>query len=345
MKLEEPYTIAYETVHEVRNFFLQIETSGGICGYGCAAPDLHVTGEDPAQTLDIMEGLVVPFLIGKDPLRHASLMERLKIVASRSPSVRAAVDMALLDILGKCAGLPLWRILGGYRDRIKTSVTIGIMSEADTVILAKEWISRGFSVLKLKGGKNVENDISILRIIRETVGPGVEIRFDANQGYSVEEAVHFVEATREVKVSILEQPTPKSHPDLMGQVTRAVHIPVMADESLVTLMDAFKLARKNLMDMVNVKIMKVGGIYEAIQINSVARSAGLEVMVGCMDEAALGIAAGLHFALARPNVLYADLDGHLGLLKDPTAGAITIKNGVLYPGQGPGLGAGNYSGF
>jgi L-alanine-DL-glutamate epimerase-like enolase superfamily enzyme len=338
MKLTEPYTIAYEKVASVTNVFLRIETSVGIMGCGCAAPDKVVSGETPESVLIVLRDAAYSRLKGSDPLRVAMLLERLKPRLINHPSAMAAVDMALLDILGKKAQLPLWKLLGGFRDRIKTSVTIGILPWKETVEQARQRISEGFKSLKLKGGRHVEDDIERFLKVREAVGKTIELRFDANQGFSVEDTLKFVEKTRKAGLELIEQPTPKGSPEMLGRVTSAVTVPVMADESLMNLRDAFRIARRDLADMVNIKLAKVGGIFEALQINAVARSAGLEVMVGCMDEAALAIAAGLHFALARPNVVYADLDGHLGLIGDPSWGAVQMRKGFLFPSDQPGLG-------
>ena len=338
MRLAEPYTIAYETVDRVTNLLVLMETSSDITGLGCAAPDEQVTGETPGGALRALEELVSPAVKGSDPLRPAMLLERLKGILGAQPSVLAAVDMALHDVMGKASGLPVWRLLGGFRDRMVTSVTIGILPLDETVERARGWVDGGYRALKLKGGLDVEDDIGRFHAVRAAVGDRVELRFDANQGYTVEEALRFVEGTRRARLELLEQPTPRGQPDQLGRVALGAPVPVMADESLMTLREAFRLARRDLVDMVNVKLMKVGGIAEALQINAVARAAGYEVMVGCMDEMALGIAAGLHFALARPNVLYADLDGHIGLEGDPTEGAVVIRNGVLHPAPGPGLG-------
>ena len=338
MPLKEPYAIAYETVTSTTNVFLSLHTNQNVVGYGCAAPAEAVTAETAVTALEAIHSIAVPQLRGKDPLRLMKQIESLKEPLRSFPSVLAAIDMALHDILGKTAGLPLWKMLGGYRDCIKTSVTIGILPIEESVKLAREWVEREFKCLKIKGGLDVSADIEKVLKIREAVGSEIELRFDANQGYTVEESVQFVEGTKSASLELLEQPTPKGKLDLLGRVTSEVSIPVMADESLMSLRDAFRLARQELVDMVNIKLMKVGGIAEALQVNAVARAAGLEVMVGCMDESSLAIAAGLHFALARPNVVYADLDGHLGLLDDPAIGAVILKEGVLYPTAKPGLG-------
>jgi len=199
------------------------------------------------------------------------------------------------------------------------------------------WVSRGFRALKLKGGRDVDDDVARVIKVREAVGAPIALRFDANQGYTLEQALHFLAGVAAADVEILEQPTPRETPSLMGSLL-AGETAVMADESLLTRADALHLAGKELVDLMNVKIMKVGGIDEALRITAVGAAAGIGTMVGCMDEAALGIAGGLHYALARPGVAYADLDGHLGLVDDPSDGCVVLRDGTLYPADRPGFG-------
>ncbi|MFH1998279.1 MAG: dipeptide epimerase [Planctomycetota bacterium] len=338
LRLAEPYTIAYETVEPTTTMFVRMETNRRFIGYGCAAPDFEVTGETAEGTIDAIVAGATGAVQGSDPLRPARLYERLKKALAGHPSALAAVDMAMWDIMGRSCRLPVWKLLGGFRNRITTSVTIGILPEQETMSQARRRVGEGFKSLKLKGGKEVEGDIVRVMKVREAVGDKIELRFDANQGFSVEDSLRFVEQTRNARLELIEQPTPRDHLEMLGAVTRKVPLPVMADESLMTLLDAFRIARRGLADMVNIKLMKVGGISEALKINTVSHAAGLEAMVGCMDEAALAIAAGLHFALARPNVKYADLDGHLDLVGDPSQGSVILKNGVLFPLPAPGFG-------
>lgn len=338
LTLSEPYEIAYETVSTVANVMVEIVTDRGLVGRGCAAPDLPVTGEGLEDTLDVLTRVVEPIVQGADPLRRSLVLEELGPHLNQRPSALASIDMALHDLLGQVAGVPLWKLLGGSTHRLETSVTIGILPVVETVERAQTFRRQGFRCLKIKGGHAVELDIERVHRVREALGPEVEIRFDANQGYSKEQALHFVSQTAPCDVSILEQPTPRDDFDTLGSVTRRSEIPVMADESLLGLRDAFRIAAGELADMINIKLMKVGGIDQGLHVNSVARAAGVDVMVGCMDECALSIAASLHFALARPNIRYADLDGHLDLLDDPTQGAVILRDGFLYPTEYPGLG-------
>jgi L-alanine-DL-glutamate epimerase-like enolase superfamily enzyme len=337
LSLSVPYTIAYESVSQTTNFILRLETDTGLSGYGCAAPDLQVTGETEEEVALAIRKQIIPFLQGKDPFTYACLIDGLKNQLDGKSATLAMVDMALFDLVSRHAGVPLYKFLGGYKSSIPTSITIGILPLEETLKHAAEFVQAGFFILKIKGGKVLEEDIEKMIRLREEY-PGIQLRFDGNQGYSVAQALEFVKKTSKVGIEIFEQPTLVQGDENLGEVTRQVSLPVMADESIKSLDDAFRLARNERIDMVNIKLMKVGGIMEGHHINSVARSANLEVMAGCLDECALGISAGLHFALSRPNIQYADLDGHLDLLEDPYHDMFILRKGVLFPSESPGLG-------
>ncbi len=338
MPLAVPYTIAYETVSHSTNIILKLITDKGITGWGCAAPDNYITGESPEDVINNVKTVITDLLRDQSPFQIARITHILKQKLTGNSSSIAMVDMALFDILARKAQLPLYQLIGGYRHSIPTSITIGIIPLYKTIEQAKIYLKKGFSIIKLKGGLNLSDDIEKILKLREKLGYDFNIRFDANQGYTTGESVEFIKKTKKAKIEILEQPTSQKKEEKLGQVTQLVEVPVMADESIKTLKDAFRLASNDLIDMVNIKLMKVGGILESQHINSVAKAAGMEVMVGCLDECALGISAGLHFALSRPNIEYADLDGHLDLLDDPFSGLFHLKKGVLYPTHHYGLG-------
>ena len=338
LKLKEPYSIAYESVESCESVFIRLQTDGGMTGFGYAAPDLEVTGETAEEVYQAFTSIIEPLLKGCDVFRYAWIMESLKESLPRHPSARAMVDMALYDLVAQKAGVPLFQLLGGYRKKIATSITIGILPLQMTLDHAEDYIKKGFKILKIKGGRQVEDDIEKIIRIRELGGKDICIRFDANQGYSLDDSIRFMKETAAADVELLEQPTHREDLELLKKVTQRASIPVMADESLLSLSDVFELSKHNSSDLINIKLMKTGGIMEALHINSVARAAGIRAMVGCMDESALGIAAALHFTLSRPNVEYADLDGHLDVVDDPFEGLLNIKEGIIYPPEVPGLG-------
>ena len=338
--LKQPYTIAYETIESSYNVFLKISTNTKITGWGCAAPDKEVSNETYESVCTAVGSYIEPILKGSNPFHYASTIERLKEHLKNQPSALAMADMVLYDLIAQKAGVPLYMFLGGFRRCIPTSITIGILTVEETLKQALYYAKNGFTIIKIKGGRNLEEDIERVQKTREILGEHVGIRFDANQGYTVKEAIQFIKKTQHSGIELLEQPTSKKNDEFLGQVTKNVQVPVMADESIMNLKDVFRLTSHDLTDMINIKLMKVGGISESLHINSVARAAGVEVMVGCMDECSLGISAGLHFACSRPNIAFADLDSFFEIIDDPFHGIFTLKNGVLYPTKKYGLGVG-----
>lgn len=338
MPLKRPYMTTYGYTTETENVFLRLETDTGLNAYGCAAPEPPATGETPDSVLAACHSVIIPMLLSQDPLRRALWLQKLSRLLPGQPTARALIDMAFFDLMGKLAGLPLYKILGGFRDAIPTSITIGIKPVRETLEEAAEYLEMGFKALKIKGGHDVETDIERIIKIRERAGRETTLHFDANQGYTVEQCRRFFEGVRHTALAFVEQPIPRQFPDMWNRIIPLVHFPLMADESFMDIQDMLWFAQQNMWLLFNVKLMKCGGIGPALAIEMFAAARDTGLMVGCMDEAALAISAGLHFALASPQILWADLDGHFDLLSDPSAGTVIFKDGCLFPSEKPGLG-------
>ena len=258
------------------------------------------------------------------------------MTAEGSPAAQCAFDLAFHDLLGIAAGMPLYRLLGGYRDRIQTSVTVGVAPVQETVEMALERAARGFRILKIKGGLNAEEDVQRTLAVRRAL-PDLLLRLDADGGYTVRQALDVARAL-EGTLEMLEQPTSAENPDDLRQVTRRSPVPILADQSVRGPASALQIAGGRSADGLSVKLATCGGLRCARQIDTIARAARLTTMVSCTVEPALLTSAGLSLALSSPNVRYGDLDGYLDVVDDPSRSGFTLEDGWLIAGDVVGLG-------
>ncbi|MDI6839357.1 MAG: dipeptide epimerase [bacterium] len=325
--LKQPFKIALGTDVTYDGVIVKIETDAGIFGLGEASPSATVTGETQGTVIDVIENKIRPTIIGKNPILIENIMAEIDSIILHNSSAKCAIDIALHDILGKYAHLPLKNLLGGFRDKITTSITIGIKPIIPTVEEAKRFVRNGVKVIKVKIGENPVEDVEKIKAIREEIGYSIKLRVDANQGYEVSDAIDVLKKLERYDIEFIEQPV--AYRDIQGlkTVRAKTCIPIMVDESLHSKEDAINLIRQEVCDLFNIKLMKSGGIMEGMKIITIAEAAGIPCMIGCMTETKIGISAATHLGLAMKNVKYADLDGHLMLKKDIVEGGVVTENG------------------
>jgi L-alanine-DL-glutamate epimerase-like enolase superfamily enzyme len=339
LELTRPYTIAYETIEAVDNQFVSIVTQDGLFGIGAASPGDEVTGESIDICRSALRTHLEPMLLGRDVRHLKTLVRNLQDAMHKAPAARAAVDMALYDLLAKHLDVPLVEFLGRAHRSLPTSITIGIESIKESLEEAHEYLHRGFQILKVKLGKSLEEDLERLHRLREDIGQQMKIRVDINQGYTVEEFNQFIEKTQSLDLELIEQPL--KAPDIAGmqKFSASVRAITAADESLINADDALRYAcPPKPFGIYNIKLMKCGGIFSAVQIAGIADCAGIDLMWGCNDESIVAISAALHAALASPATRYLDLDGSLDLARDLVEGGFVLEGGELRVADKPGLG-------
>ncbi len=337
--LTRPYTIAFKSADAVDLVIVEITTDNGRTGFGCASPEVMVTAETIESCKSALDSEALTRLIGSDVRALPALCRKLGRQMPHTPAARAAVDMALYDLFAQELDLPLADVLGRAHTRLPTSITIGIKPLEATVEEAGEYIDRGFRILKVKCGHDVEEDIARLEAIRGRFGAGIAIRVDPNQGYDVAAIETFLRKTGRLNLEFIEQPAPPEHDNAVRALPDAIKSRIAADESMQNESDAFRLATPpRSCGIFNIKLMKCGGIAPALRIAAIAETAGIDLMWGCMDESRISIAAALHAAFASPATRYLDLDGHLDLERDVVRGGFILKDGMLETTDKPGLG-------
>ncbi|MBS1558559.1 MAG: dipeptide epimerase [Bacteroidetes bacterium] len=335
----KPYTIAFKTVDEVNNAFVEVTLDNGITGIGAGNPSEYVTGENFEQCRAALIENNISFLVGRDIRELNQLTFEVWQKFPKNPAARAALDIALYDAFTKFLGIPLVKFLGQKIHSLPTSNTIGIKNVEETLKEAQEYGERGFKVLKVKLGIDLAEDIERMVKLREKFGKKFVIRIDANQGYTPEKTIEFYQKTKHLDIELIEQPLPAKEIEAMKKLPENIKKIIAADESLLTPKSAIELVKPPLATGIfNIKLMKCGGVSQALKIADIGAQEGVELFWGCNDESIVSITAALHTAFACANTKYIDLDGSLDLARDVVKGGFILKDGVMYCSDKPGLG-------
>lgn len=344
--LRTPFKTALRTVNSVEDVIVEIHTDTGNIGFGEAPPTGVITGDTTGAIIGAIEDHIRKSIVGMKIENFEDLMLKLQSCIVKNTSAKAAVDIALYDLYGQLYGAPLYKLLGGYRKEIVTDITISVNDPEEMAKDSLQAISRGYDTLKIKVGKDSARDMERMKAIRKAIGYDVKLRIDANQGWKPKEAVNVLRKMEDagLQIEFVEQPVSAHDIDGLKFVTDNVYIPVLADESVFSPMDALNILQRRAADFVNIKLMKTGGIYNALKICSLAEIYGVECMIGCMLEAKVSVTAAVHLACAKSIITKIDLDGPVLCREDPVnGGAIFNESKITLPDEsGLGIKSINY---
>jgi len=338
--LRTPFVTALRRVEKIEDAVVEIVTDTGEKGYGEAPPTAVITGDTLGGILEALRDYIGPKLIGREV---GALEENLKTVQGalkHNTSAKAAAEMALYDLYGQFLKTPVYRLLGSAREEITTDLTISVGDPAQMAADALDAKARGFDTLKLKVGIDPSLDVERLSAVRQAVGKDIRIRIDANQAWKSREAVEILSRMQEkdLDIELVEQPVKAEDLDGLKYVTENSPVPVLADESVFSAEDALKILQLHAADLINIKLMKCGGISGALKIATLAEMYGVECMIGCMLESKVAVNAAVHLAMGRSVITKVDLDGPGLCAVDPILGGSQFDGRTIRVSQAPGLG-------
>ena len=339
--LLRPWKTHLGEVKSKDHLVVKVTTNDGLVGVGEISPGPAFSGETGDAEASVIKGQLAPVMLGEDPFNLETILSRMDRAIVGFHLAKSAIDFALFDLLGKALGVPAYRLLGGrYRDKVPLAWPIGQRSKKEMVQEAVTKVKEGYGAIKLKiGGPDPREDVDLVRAVREAIGDRIALRVDANQAYSPDVAVRTIRQMEKYDLQYVEQPVPRWDLPGMARVREAVATPIMADESVFSLHDAYAVISTGAADILNLKVGKVGGLLMAKKVAAVAEAAGILCMVGSMLELSIGTMAGAHIALSTRNVSYeCELVCHLFYSLDIVKETPKIERGCLMVPDKPGLG-------
>jgi muconate cycloisomerase len=341
--LKRPHKMSFTTLETVNFVLVRLETSDGLTGWGEAACLGGPTwSEESAESVAAtVERYIAPWLVGRDPTQIEALRLEMARRVQGNPFARAAVEMALWDLAGRALGVPVHRLVGGrVRDRVELSWSLAVPDPREEMEEAREKMSLGHRIFKIKTAAGpVATDVERVRRLRETLGPAVSLRVDANQGWDRPTALKAIRAMEPYDLDFVEQPVRRWDLEGLAMIAERSAVPIMADEACFTAHDALAIARLGSVSILSLKLTKSGGLLGSFAIARVAEAAGMGCYVGCMIETSLGTAAYLQLALAAAPVTWGcELFGPLLLAADITRRPVQYADGYILSLDGPGLG-------
>ncbi|MFA5576237.1 MAG: dipeptide epimerase [Tissierellaceae bacterium] len=338
--LKKPFKTALRTVDSIQDIVVIITTDTGHVGYGEAAPTAVITGDTLGSIRAAIEGYIRPQLLNLEIENLEEISKRIDGALIGNNSAKAAVDIAVYDLFGQYHNAPLYKILGGYRKEIVSDLTISVNSPEEMARDSIEAIDLGYKTLKIKVGIDSQIDIRRIEAIRQAVGYDIDLRLDANQGWKPKEAVRIIRQMEDkgFNIELIEQPVFAKDLEGLKYVTDNVHTPILADEAVFSPRDAMEIIKNRAADLINIKLMKTGGIHNALRIISMAEIYHVECMIGCMLESKLSVSAAVHLAAAKSIITKIDLDGPLLCSQDPFEGGPDFNNSTISLSEEPGLG-------
>ena len=339
--LKTPFKTALRTVEAVEDVVVIITTDTGHVGYGEAPATAVITGDTHGSIIEAIRRVIGPRIIGQEVANLNRLTRLVQGAMENNFSAKAAVEIALYDLWGQLYDAPLYKLLGGGDPVVTTDITISVDYIDKMVADSLAAVDRGFESLKIMVGKDMGVDIERVKAIHAAVEGRALLRLDANQGWTAKQAVTAMHALEDagVHLELLEQPVRAKDIEGLKYVTERVNAPVMADESVFGPAEVIDLIKRRAADIINIKLMKTGGLSNAIRIADIASLYGVECMIGCMIESSISVAAAVHLAVAKADVITkVDLDGPSLCQFDPVDGGVVFNESEISVTDAPGLG-------